>query len=180
MPMKTSLFLVATVLTTSSFATSGVVESVHSTTAPSVEMEALPSPNQIVYLPRLPSATELTNSAAAHGLIVDRMVQTANQMGVVYRTATGQTNVVSYQLLPAAGVPGTPVMPSVNMPTTPAPTVVYAQAAPTYVYRYGYSNYDPWYWYAPVAIGLGLNFSHYGYHHGGAYYHGGGFRHWRH
>jgi hypothetical protein len=138
-----------------------------------VDASAAPQASQIVYSPRLPSAAELTNVAAAQGLTIDKIVQTSSQMTVVYRSANGQTNTVAYLLLPAAGASTVAVAT-----TTPAPTVVYAQpsyaqVAPAYYYDpFYYPSYYAGPWYGPVAIGIGLGF---GFHGG---FHGGGFHGW--
>ena len=118
-------------------------------------------PNQTVYAPRLPSANELTNIAAAQGLAVERIEQTASQVTVVYRSANGQTTTVAYLLLPGAAGNSAPTATQ----TTPPPAVVYADA-PRVVYYDGYGPgyYYPGYWYPPVSIGLGFGFR------------GGGFR----
>jgi hypothetical protein len=141
------------------------------TPAPAVDVSAAPQASQVVYSPRLPSAAELTNVAAAQGLTIDRIVQTSSQMTVMYRSANGQTNTVAYLLLPAAGA----TMSTVAT-TTPAPTVVYA-AQPAYVAAPVY-YYDPFYypsyyagpWYGPVSIGVGLGFGFRGGFHGGGFH----------
>lgn len=146
---------------------------------PTVATAAAPAPNQIVYSPRLPSATELTNAAAAQGLTVEKIEQSDAQVTAFYKNSTGQTNIVSYQLLPATSAPAANA-PTVIMPTTPAPTVV--QPAPSVVYyepayRYGYApGYYPAYdygYYPPVSLSLGFGFRG---GHGGFR---GGFHHWR-
>jgi hypothetical protein len=125
-----------------------------------------PAPNQIVYTPRLPSVAELSNAAAAQGLTVERIEQSATQIVATYKYSNGQTNIVSYQTLPpASGATATT--------TTSASTVVY-ETSPRVVY---YDSYDPFYypyWYSPVSVRLGFGF---GYR-GGHGYHGGG-HHWR-
>ena len=165
--------------------TTQTVVSSSDTTAPSVAPVAAPSPaatpNQLVYAARLPSVAELTNAATAQGLSIDRIEQTSAQITVVYRYGNGQTNVVAYLLLPAAGAATSPI-PTPSAPPAvvyqPAPTVVY-QPAPRVVYYDGYGYgpaYYPYYWYPPVSfsVGLGFNF-HDGYHGGyGGGFHGGG------
>jgi len=135
--------------------------------APTVATAAAPAPNQIVYGVRLPSINELTNVAAAQGIAVERIEQSASQVTVVYKYANGQTNTVAYLLLPGASGASAPVAAT---PTTPPPAVVY-EPAPRVVYYddYGPGYYYPGYWYPPVAIGLGFGFRG-GYH--------GGYRHW--
>ena len=147
--------------------------------APTVTPSTAVTPNQIVYAQRLPGVTELTAAAAAQGLTIDRIEQTSAQITVVYRYANGQTNTVAYLLLPTAGAAANPV-PS---PSTPPPAVVY-DTSPRIVYYddyYGYGPaYNPYYWYPPVALRLGLGFNYnYGYRGGfGGGFHGGyrGFR----
>jgi hypothetical protein len=177
--MKTKLFALFVLVT--GFVALGTQAQVPDTSAPQA--------NQMVYSPRLPSAAELTNAASAQGLTIDKIVQSASQMTVVYRTASGQTNTVAYMLLPSsgnasAGAPASaaPVV-TVAAPSTPAPQVVYAQAPASEVVYYSAAPayYDPYYypayyspWYAPVALSVGFGFGyHGGFYHGG-YYHGGG------
>ncbi len=130
------------------------------------------APNKIIYTPRLPNATELTNVATAQGLTVDRIEQTSTQVTVVYKLASGQTNTVAYQLLPTAG--NTPTQ-SIASPT-PAPAMVYEPAPRVYYYdTYGPDYYYPGYWYPPVSLSLGFGFR-------GGSFHGGfgrGFHHRR-
>src|SRR5258706_7995072 len=63
-----------------------------STPAPAVTPAGAPAasqivPNQIVYTPRLPSAGELSNAAAAQGLTVERIEQSATQIVAVYKNS---------------------------------------------------------------------------------------------
>jgi hypothetical protein len=124
------------------------------TPAPVLDSPAAPAPSQVVYAPRLPSAMELTNVAAAQGLSVEKIVQTSAQITVVYRSANGQLNTVSYQLLPTANAPATTVV------AAPPPRVVYVRSEPRYYYD---PFYDPYYgssyygspWLAPVSLNLG-------------------------
>lgn len=134
--------------------------------------------NQTVYTPRLPTAQELTNAAAAQGVTVARIEQSEAQVVVTYQYSNGQTNVVAYLPLPSS------VTPSVNptVVTTAPPTVVYAPAPPRVVYYSSPGYYDPWYWYPPVSLSLGFGFSgHSGYRYGGHYggYYGGHHGGWR-
>ena len=146
------------------------------TPAPVIEIpNAAPAASQFVYSPRLPSAAELTNVAAAQGLSIDRIVQSSSQMTVVYRSANGQTNTVAYMLLPAAGAPATTVASVAPTATT---RVVYAEPAPEPVYYYD-PFYDPYYypgyyspWYGPVSVNLGFGFR--GGWNGGGWRGGGG------
>ena len=135
--------------------------------------QTAPAPNQIIYAPRLPSASELTNVAAAQGLAVEQISQTANQVTVIYRDNAGQTNTVAYQLLPTAGTTSGTTATAVAVPSA-APTVVY-ESAPRVVY---YESYDPFwpsyprYYYPPVSLSFGFGYSR-GW--GGGYHH----HHWR-
>ncbi len=168
--------------------------------APVAEAPASLAPSRIIYAPRLPSVPELMNVAAAQGLGVERVDQTANQITVTYKSG-GQLSTVVYNLLPGVATATTsapapeaptlaqaPATVQVTAPvqqgttvisTTPAPVVIYQQPETVY-YRtapYYYSDpYYPWGWVAPVALSVGFGYywgDHYGYHgHGG--YHGGG------
>jgi len=164
-----------------------------STPAPAIDVVSTPPANQIVYAPRLPSTTELTNVAAAQGLSIDKIIQTVSQMTVVYRSANGQTNTVAYMLLPVAGstaanqvpapsaAPGGAIMGTTTQTViavpSPAPQVVYATPAPAPVYYYDPFYYPAYYgypWYSPVSVSIGWGFGYYGGHyHGGGDYHGG-------
>ncbi|HVS54233.1 MAG TPA: hypothetical protein VHD62_17890 [Opitutaceae bacterium] len=129
-----------------------------------------PAPTQVVYAPRLPSATELMNVASAQGLTVERIEQNATQVVATYKNANGQVNVVAYQLLPNAGAATAQPVATAS----PAPRVVYVEPAPRVVY---YDAYDPYYypryWYPPVSLSLGFGYSHFG----GGFHRGfGGFR----
>jgi hypothetical protein len=137
--------------------------------APQANVQAAPTPNQIIYAPQLPSPTELTNVAAAQGASVQQIVQSANQVTVIYRYANGQINTVAYQLLPTTNVVSAPAPTTVIVPS-PAPTVIYEQA-PRVVYYETYAPYYPRYYYPPVSLNLGF-----GYYRGwgGSYWHGGG------
>lgn len=142
---------------------------------PQVVMQAqAPAPNQVIYSPRLPSPTELTNVAAAQGLTVEQISQTATQVTAVYRYPNGQTNTVAYQLLPTSSAPASTTVVVPGQPTT----VIYDQT-PRVIY---YDRYDYWprYYYPPVSLSLGFGYSGgwgRGGHWGGGHY-GGGHR-WR-
>lgn len=129
--------------------------------------------SQIVYTPRLPTPTEVTNAAAAQGLTVERIVQTATQVVAFYRNAAGQTITVAYQSLPPSAAATTPA-PAVAA-TSPAPVVVNV-APPPAVYetapRVIYYDYPDYYYYPrgyypPVSFGFGFGYrSFYGGHFG--------------
>ncbi len=140
--------------------------------------QTAPTPNQIIYSPRLPTPAELTSVASAQGMTIEQISQTSNQVTVIYRLANGQANTVAYQLLPTstAPAPTTVVVPS------QAPTVVYQTQSPTVIYQtvpstvYYYDTYTPYYYpryyYPPASIHLGF-----GYYRGwGGGYYG---HHWR-
>lgn len=144
-----------------------------------------PAPNEVIYLPQIPTAADLTSGATARGLTVVSIQQTAGEEIATYRLPNGQINIVAYQALPAAGSAGTtaaqaPVaaagQATVVTPSTPAPAVVYEPAAPDYAYDYPYDYYYPWGWYGGPYYGYG-----YGYgvgigFRGGWGFGGGGFR----
>lgn len=129
------------------------------------------APNQVIYSPRLPSADELTKAAAAQGVNVDRITQTASQVTVTYRYSNGQINTVAYQLLPN----GTSTAPAATTTTTvvqqPAPAVVYAP--PPRVVYYEEPAYYPYprYYYPPVSLSFGFGYRHFGGGYGGFHHH---------
>jgi hypothetical protein len=136
-------------------------------TAPTASAPAVPAsvPATMVYVPQLPSATELVKAAAAQGMAVDKIEQSANQVVAVYKLSNGQEYTVVYQPLPPE---------EAAAPATAATTTTVAYAAPYgYAYYPGY-YYPGYYWpyYPPVAIGLGFGWGWYGGWHGGY----GGFR----
>jgi hypothetical protein len=53
--------------------------------APATAPAPAAAPNQVIYSPRLPSAAELTNAAAAQGVSVERIEQTTSQITVTYK-----------------------------------------------------------------------------------------------
>lgn len=130
-----------------------------------------PTPNQVIYLPQLPTATALANAAAAQGISVAQINQANTQITVVYKYSNGQTNTICYQLLSAALTAPTPAGPTTAAPAQT--TVIYERSGPGYYYD---PYYYPWPWFAPVAVSLGFGF-HGGYYHGwGGHggFHGGG------
>lgn len=167
--MKTKLF--SLVVVASGLATLGAQAQVAtpSSPAPAVDTVNAPAASQFVYTPRLPSAAELTNVAAAQGLAIDKIVQTESQMTVVYRSSNGQTNTVAYMLLPAAGAAST--SSTTVVAANPAPRVVYTEAAPVYYYDpFYYPSYYAGPWYGPVSVNVGWGF---GFHGGGGGWRGG-------
>jgi hypothetical protein len=139
----------------------------------------MPAPDQIIYLPQLPTPASLVNVASAQGVSIEQISQTSSQIIVTYKYGNGQTNTVCYQLLSTAGA--APVAAAAAPVVVPQTTVIYARPAPAYYYDY-YDDpfYAPWPWFGPVGIGFGFGF-HEGFHgdhdggfggHGG--FHGGG------
>jgi hypothetical protein len=170
--MKTIPIFTAVVLTTT-FLTAGAIAQTGTpptpSPAPAVVPMQMPAPNQVIYLPQLPTAAALANAATAQGVTVEQINQTSTQITVVYKFSTGQTNTICYQLLAAAlNAP----MPAGTAPAAvpAATTVIYERGGPVYYYD---PFYYPWPWYAPVAVSLGFGF-HGGYYHGGGgSFHGG-------
>lgn len=152
-----SLLLPVGLLTAGAHA-QGTAVATPATPAPAVAPAPAPAPSRIVYTPRLPSPNELISVAAAQGLAVDRIEQSANQIVVTYKDNAGQPTVVSYQLLATAAN-----APTVATPATPAPAVAVAPAAPVvyvepYPYVYADPYYYPWPYYSPVAVSVGFGF----------------------
>ena len=176
--MNTTKLIVAAAMAAATLSTGALAQSPAEVQAPAPQVS--PTPNEVIYLPKLPAVADLVSAAAAsHGVTIQKIDQTANQITVVYRFDSGQTNTVAYQLIaagdPNAVPPGaTAVVPA---PGTPAPTVVYAtNPYPDPYYYYAYAPYPGYYWpgwVAPVAFGLGFGFGH-GWHGGwGGGWHGG-------
>jgi len=113
-------------------------------------------PNQVVYAPRLPTPTELSNAAAAQGMMLERIEQTPTQVIAVFKHPQGITNTVSYQLLPPTGTTTTQVV----VPAEP-PEVIYRRA-PRVIYYDDYPRYSPYpyYWYPPFSMHLGIGHSY--------------------
>jgi hypothetical protein len=172
--MKKNPIFTAVVLATALFATGAIAQTNNETPVPAAPAAPAmaPTPNEIIYIPRLPDPAELTNAAAAQGITVERIAQTSAQVTVVYRYADGQVHTVAYQLLPAAG--GAPTAAGTVMTTVPAAptTVVYAAPSPAYYYYDPF--YYPWSWYGPLSLRIGLGYGY--YHFGGGYRHFGGGR----
>ena len=164
-----SSVLAATLLVSSAFAPNSLLASAYSvpvpiTPAPGFAPATNPAstPNQTVYMSRLPSAAELSNTATAQGITVERIEQSPTQIVAVYRYSNGQSNTVTYQTLPPS------TSSTIVTPTSPPPVVVY-NSAPRVVY---YRGYDP-FWYPPISVRVGF-----GYGYGGGYgcYGGYGYR----
>ena len=167
--MKTPKLIAGTILASALLSTAAFAQNTVSV-APANPASA---PNEVVYVPQLPSAAELTKAAAAQGVTVVQINQTSSQITVVYKYSNGQVNTVSYQPLSAADASGVP-MPTAApaagaVAVVPGTTVVYQTAAPGYYYDgYPYPYYGYGYgWYPPVAVGFGFGF------HGGGGFRGG-------
>jgi hypothetical protein len=103
----------------------------------------------VVYVPQIPSPTQLISAAGAQHLSVQKITQSAGQISAVYQMTNGQTYTVTYLPLPENEAA------AISAPTAAPATVVYTTApAPAY-YPYGYA---PWGWYPPIAIGFGFGF----------------------
>jgi hypothetical protein len=165
--MKMHTLIAGSILATALFGTAAFAQNTVSVSAPT----SSPTPNEVVYVPTLPSVADLTKAATAQGITVEQINQTSSQITAVYKYANGQVSTVAYQPLSAAEASAIP------MPTTPAPavgtvapatTVVYQTAGPGYYYDYPYPyGYYGYGWYPPVSIGLGFGF------HGGGGFRGG-------
>ena len=175
--MKTHKFTAAAIIA-AALCTAGFAQSVTNST-PGVTPGAA-TPNEVVYVPQLPSAPDLTKAATAQGVTVTQIEQTSTQVTVTYKYPNGAVNIVSYQPLASADSAMAVAPASVPMPSSPAPavaagsTVVYTTTtAPAYYYDYPYPYYGyyPYGWYPPVSIGLGF-----GFHGGGGFRGGGRFR----
>jgi hypothetical protein len=166
--MKKHTLIAGSILATALFSTAAFAQNTVASAT------ATPTPNEVVYVPQLPSVADLTKAAAAQGVTVEQINQTSGQITVVYKYSNGQVNTVAYQPLSAAEASAVP-MPATSAPgavaVAPTTTVVYEGSPYYYGYPYPYYGYG-WGWYPPVAIGVGIGF------------HGGGFRggfggHWR-
>ncbi len=182
--MKTIPLFTAVVLATTLFAAGATAQTANPTPpaathaapkAPAAEPAATiqpmqaPAPNQIIYIPQLPSPGALVAAATAQGVTVELINQTSTQITVVYRFSNGQTNTICYQLLSAAATAQAPAqMPAgaTTVAVPPSTTVIYAPPGPAYYYD---PFYYPWPWYAPVSVSLGF-----GFHGRDGYFHGGG------
>ena len=135
-----------------------------------------PVPTELVYLPQLPTVGSLVSTAKAEGVTIVKIDQKSSEVDVVYKDVNGMTNLVSYQLLPAAEAAATQAPAAVSTPGAPAAqrTVVYQAGPPAYYYDpYYYGEYYPWYWYAPI----GLSFRFGGYRGWGGHGGWGGYGH---
>jgi hypothetical protein len=97
----------------------------------------------VVYVPQIPSPTQLISAASAQHMTVQKITQSGGQITAIYGMTNGQTYTVTYLPLPE------------NEAAAPA-TVVYTTPAPAY-YPYAYAPWG-WGWYPPIAIGFGFGF----------------------
>jgi hypothetical protein len=151
-----------------------------------------PTPNEVIYLPQLPTAADLTQSAAAHGVTIASIQQVNGEEVAIYRMPNGQASVVAYFPLSAAGsataavalapTPAVMAGAAVTAVTPPTSVVDYDAIAPGY-YDYYADGYYPWGWYPGGFWGLGFGYGYgvgYGFrghgYGGGGRFHGGGFR----
>ena len=175
--MKTTPFLTVSVLTAVLFAAGAFAQNSEPAGPPAAASPAapLPAPDQVIYIPRLPSPAEVTSAAVAQGLKIEKIAETAGQITVVYQRSDGQISTVAYQLLPAAGTPSTATAATATV-VAAQPAVVYASPAPAYYYDPYF--YDPWPWFGGVFfdVGVGHGFHHGGFR-GGGFNRGGGFHH---
>lgn len=188
-PLTTSLVLAAGLWISPATPARAAAVATPSTPAPAVAVAdpasslaptaARPAVDRVIFVPRLPTAGELTAVAQAQNLSILQIDQTAADVTIVYQLSDGRRSAVSYQLLSNTGAATQPaVVTGATTPTvvyyTPTPT-----PAPTRVYYYGSPAVyvDPFYypWYGPVSVRLGFGWNyhsggHGGWHHGG--YHG--------
>jgi hypothetical protein len=184
--MKTTKFAAAAALAAALLSAGVFAQSVTQAPVPA----AAPVPNEVIYLPQLPTAADLiAATGAGHGVTIQKIDQTSTQITVVYRFDSGQTNTVCYNLIAAAGSGTTAAaaVAAVPAPATPAPNVSYGPGGP---YYYSYAPVDGYYpaygyypaWYPPVVLGLGFDWGFRGgwgggWGRGGGWGHGGG-GHW--
>ena len=118
----------------------------------SFDVNRVATTDQIVYAPQLPGVADLIHVAAAQGLTIKQIVQTASEISVSFQLANGQTRTVAYELLLAGNqMPVQTVSPAPR----PSPVVVVAPS-PDVCYYDPYYYYGPWY--PPVSVRLGADF----------------------
>jgi hypothetical protein len=150
--MKTTQYLTTLAVAAGFLTTAALADSSPSTSAAGTVQPT--APVQIIYAPQLPSVAELTSVAAAQGITVKQIVQSARDVSITTQSADGQTKTVSYQLLADAGArPAQIAAPAVvyAVPPTPAP--------------YDYDSYAPYYpevYYPPVSVRLGFGYGYRG------------------
>lgn len=119
----------------------------------------MPAPNSIIYVPRLPTPTELSQAAAAQNLSIQKIEQTSSRITVMYQHADGSTTTVAYELLATATAAPAPAPTSTTtVVRSPPARVIYT--SPSWYYGGYYDPFwDPWPWYGgPVSVSLGLGY----------------------
>jgi hypothetical protein len=187
--MKANRLLYAVVLASTLFAFGAAAQT--NQPAPTTAAPGAPAlvPDQVIYQAQLPDPSALAKTVAAHGIAIERIIQTSNQVTLVYRTADQRVHMVVYQLLPgaiASNTPAapedTPAAPAEDSGLNPAPAAVSATitqppgavvlpaASPNVVYvdtepaAYCYDPfYYPWGWPGYVSFGFGLGYYNHGY-----------------
>jgi hypothetical protein len=113
---------------------------------PATPVAAAATPDQVIYTAQLPSVADLTRGAAAQGLAINQIAQTARDITITYQLANGQTRTIAYELLAAGNQ-----VPASQVTVAPASVVVVAPAPD--VYYYGPYYYGSWYPRVAVRIG---------------------------
>ncbi len=135
----------------------------------------LPEVDHWVYLSELPDPAELSKSAAANGLTVQRIDRTADSVVITYKYADGLVSTMGYKLLSAAGservvVREQPVVERVIEKRTTTviedrdPEIIYVDRTPRT--RVVYRDYRDDFW-LPLTVGLGVGYiaGHNNHHH---------------
>lgn len=163
--------LIATLLLTG-----GLTAQAADTAAPTT----LPEVDHWVYLSELPNPAELTQNAAANGLSVQRLDQTADAVVITYKYPDGVVGTMGYKLLSAVR-PSDRVVARVQPPsravyTSGDTTTVVVKDDPEIIYvereprtRVVYRERDD-FW-LPLTIGLGIGYISGHHHHSYPRYH---------
>lgn len=136
----------------------------------------LPEVDHWVYLSELPNPAELTQNAAANGLTVQRLDQTADAVVITYKYPDGVVGTMGYKLLSAVRTSDRVVArvqpPSRAVYTTGDTTTVVVKDDPEIIYvereprtRVVYRERDD-FW-LPLTLGLGIGYvtGHHSHHH---------------
>ncbi len=136
----------------------------------------LPEVDHWVYLSELPDPAELTQSAAANGLTVQRLDQTADAVVITYKYSDGVVGTMGYKLLSAVRTSDRVVArvqpPSRAVYTQGDTTTVVVKDDPEIIYvereprtRVVYRERDD-FW-LPLTLGLGIGYvtGHHSHHH---------------
>ena len=142
-----------------------------------------PAPNELIYVPAIPTAAELSQTAVAQGQTIASIRQVNGEEIVTYRLSDNRVNIVAYLPLSAAGSAAPAASGAATLVPTPStaapavgPAVVYESPSPDY--SYDYPDYYPWGWYSGPYFGFGYGYGYgrgYGYGGRGFGYRGGGF-----